>query len=159
MDDKIEIKQGKSKLKRLVLFPQTVLESIQKKPKPYLITFWVFVLLVFLTYNLLYRLAGFTITTDPPLGFYTFTGIYCPACGGTRMTHNFLIFNWWRAFVFNPFFFILYVFTLGYIGVLSVQIFTGKKILKLNIGIIIVAWAIVIIIFTILRNFVPVLAI
>jgi len=154
-----EKEKEKSTIKKILFLPQAIIDSVQKRPKPYLMTFWVLVLSVFVTYNLLYRLAGFTITTDPPLGFYTFTGIYCPACGGTRMTHNFLIFNWRRAFVFNPFFFILYTFILIYIGILTVQIFSGKKLLKLNIGAIIIAWAIIIVIFTVLRNFVPALAI
>jgi len=153
------IKKEKTKLKRLAGLPDAVINSIQQRPKPYLITFWVFVVLGFLTYNLLYRLAGFTITTDPPLGFYTFTGIYCPACGGTRMTHNFLTFSWWRAFVFNPFFFALYVFVLVYTGILTAQIFLKKKSLKLKIVPIVLVWVTLLLIFTVLRNFAPFLAI
>ena len=146
-------------IKKIIHIPQSIIKSIEKRPKPYLIAFWVFVLLGFLVYNLLYRLVGFTITTDPPLGFYTATGIYCPACGGTRMTHNFLTFGWWRAFVFNPFFFILYVAILGYMALITVQIFLGKKPYKANFVVFILVWVVMIIIFTVLRNFVPFLAI
>jgi len=76
-----------SKLKKLANTPQSIIDSIQKRPKTYLVTFWAFVIIVFLIYNLLGRLTGFSILSDPPLGFYERTGFYCPACGGTRMTH------------------------------------------------------------------------
>ena len=42
-----------------------------------------------------------------PCVFKSITGLYCPGCGVTRMLKSMLVFDFYQAFRYNPFLFIL----------------------------------------------------
>lgn len=49
-----------------------------------------------------------------PCFFHEITGLYCPGCGITRMCLSILEFDFYQAFRFNPFLFLLSPFIIGY---------------------------------------------
>lgn len=154
----VETAQDKPR-RRISELPDKVADHIGKYPKRYLLIFWSVAVSVFVVYNILHRVWGITIVSDPPSGFWLRTGVYCPGCGGTRMTHNFLIFRWHRAIVFNPIFFLLYVFSLGYMVVITIQKLMGRKASYISIPVVAVVFVSALLLFTLLRNFVPALQI
>ena len=54
---------------------------------------------------------GFTIKCP----FHTITGFYCPGCGITRMLFSIITLDFYQAFRYNPFVFVLLVLTIIYL--------------------------------------------
>ena len=64
--------------------------------------------------------------------FYEITNLYCPGCGVTRMIFSILKLDFYQAFRFNPFLFILSPFLLLYIvDAFLINLF-GKKSFFIN---------------------------
>lgn len=77
--------------------------------------------------------------------------IYCVGCGGTRMFYSLLKLEFYQAFRYNPFIFILLILLIIYINYIIICKILKKKYYKLNIKHLIIISAIAII-FMILRN-------
>lgn len=83
--------------------------------------------------------------------FKYFFGIYCPGCGTTRMFKAMLKLNFKKAFMYNPFMFILFMIILIYVAYNMYTYITKKKI-KLPSLTSIVIIVILSFIFMIIRN-------
>ena len=77
--------------------------------------------------------------------------IYCVGCGGTRMFYSLLKLEFYQAFRYNPFIFILLILLIIYIAYIIICKILKKKYYKLNIKHLIIISAIAII-FMVLRN-------
>ena len=141
--------------KRRNNFIQKIINEIKNKPKRYLVIFWALVFLVFLSYNIMFREFEISFLSEKGRGCSSRFGFYCPACGGTRMTHNFLLFNFGQSFVFNPVIFLLYCFILIYIVIITFQIFFKKKLFVPNFTVLSLVFVFSLVAFTVVRNFVP----
>ena len=86
-----------------------------------------------------------------PCIFHEITNLYCPGCGVTRMIFSILKLDFYQAFRYNPFIFILLILLIIYIAYIIICKILKKKYYKLNIKHLIIISAIAII-FMILRN-------
>lgn len=90
----------------------------------------------------------------PSCWIYEAIGILCPACGGTRCVKEFMRGNWFQAFFYHEIFFVLIIYLLMINIVYIINLNRKKKIatwLYPKFWYVII-FAIVLIIYTILRN-------
>lgn len=86
-----------------------------------------------------------------PCIFHKITGLYCPGCGISRMIASIFKLNFYQAFRFNPFLFVLLLLTIIYQIIKLITYKLSTKKIKLN-NIVYIAILIVTIFFGILRN-------
>lgn len=67
-----------------------------------------------------------------PCIFHKITGLYCPGCGVTRMLISIFKLEFYQAFRYNPYLFILLIITIAYqiIKLITYKLLTKK--IKLN---------------------------
>ncbi len=83
------------------------------------------------------------------------TGFDCPACGGTRMVLNIVKLNFIKAFIYNPFMFLAFIYGVLFFILLNISIINKKAIQiinKLYCLKMCYIWCVGLIIFTIMRN-------
>ena len=91
-------------------------------------------------------------------------GILCPACGGTRAVFHFASGNFAESFHYNPFFFLLIIYFFLFMIIWNLEIFFGFGFAKkLRAGMhhpkTVIIFAILYVIFGIIRNWIPSLSI
>lgn len=85
--------------------------------------------------------------------FHEVTGLHCPGCGITRMINSMLKLDFYQAFRYNPFMFVLFPFIIIYGIIKLCELMFDKNILNKKIeSIILIIVLILLIIFGILRN-------
>ena len=85
----------------------------------------------------------------------TLTGYDCPACGGTRMVINIVKLNFIKAFHYNPFMFLAFIYGVLFFFLLNISIINKKAIQiikKLYCLKMCYIWCVGLIIFSIVRN-------
>lgn len=102
---------------------------------------------VFLIYYILNKKFRFSI----PCIFYKITGLYCPGCGITRLLFALVNLEFYEAFKYNPWIFILIVLALFYLICKLFIFLKFKKIIKIPNYVYIIL-IIISIIFGIFRN-------
>ena len=125
---------------------KTILAFNRKK-----LLFSVFVFILGVIALLLFLFLNHTYSFYIPCFFYKITGFYCPGCGITRMFLSLLQFDFYQAFRWNPFLFLLIPFFSIYGFIYYYHWLYNKKIPKLHD----VVWNILLILailFMILRN-------
>lgn len=91
----------------------------------------------------------------PPCYVKALTGFDCPACGGTRMVINIAKLNFIKAFHYNPFMFLAFIYGVLFFILLNISIINKKTIQiinKLYCLKMCYIWCTGLIIFTIVRN-------
>ncbi len=91
----------------------------------------------------------------PPCYVKALTGFDCPACGGTRMVINITKLNFIKAFHYNPFMFLAFIYGVLFFILLNISILNKKAIQiinKLYCLKMCYIWCTGLIIFTIVRN-------
>ncbi len=91
----------------------------------------------------------------PPCYVKALTGFDCPACGGTRMVINIAKLNFIKAFHYNPFMFLAFIYGILFFILLNISILNKKAIQiinKLYCLKMCYIWCTGLIIFTIVRN-------
>lgn len=108
----------------------------------------IYTIIVFLLINLIYYIL---FKSFIPCIIHKITGLYCPGCGITRMIISIFELDFYQAFRFNPFLFILLVVTLLYqiIKLITKKLLT--KSIRLNNNVY-VSLLVLTILFGILRN-------
>ena len=110
----------------------------------------ILIILLFLVVGNLYLLSDFQI--DCP--FHKLTGLYCPGCGITRCLTSIIHLEFYQAFRYNPYVFLLlpliisYIVYQIYIWVCDKEDYISKKIPKSLLIIIIIT----LMLYSILRN-------
>lgn len=81
---------------------------------------------------LCFILSLFGIRITIPCVFHKITGLYCPGCGVTRMLISIFKLEFYQAFRYNPYLFILLIITIAYqiIKLITYKLLTKK--IKLN---------------------------
>lgn len=72
---------------------------------------YLIVLLILVLYYIIYKIFHIGV----PCIFNYITGLYCPGCGLTRMCISILKLDFYQAFRYNPFVFVLLVLTIIYL--------------------------------------------
>lgn len=98
---------------------------------------------IILSLFLFYILSNISI----PCIFHEITNLYCPGCGITRMFKAILQLDFYQALRFNP---LVFIYLIGYIIYLFIEVILKKKI-KLNNKFIIIL-LIITIIYGVIRN-------
>ena len=115
--------------------------------------------LIILTLGFIYLLIGEALHIVIPCVFFEVTGLYCPGCGSTRMLKSIIKLDFYQAFRFNPFLFILFPFALVLLIDHIYSLLKGKKSLYKKIPNYVYNTILVIaLIYWILRNIFPILA-
>ena len=111
----------------------------------------IFKILGFIIISFGYYFLNLKFSFSIPCVFYKITGFYCPGCGITRMFFSILRFDFYQAFRFNPFVFILIITYLLYFLIYIIVKLVKKKeiIICKKIYYILVVLAVI---FGILRN-------
>lgn len=110
-------------------------------------TFYILSIILILLYGI------FVFTTNKGLAcpMFKYFHIYCPACGITRMFKSLFCFDFYQAFRFNPFIFILLIILFLIITVEIFWLFNKKEFIKIDSRVYLVL-IIFLFIYTILRN-------
>lgn len=112
--------------------------------KSIIVTFSISILIILFLY--LNKQFSFFI----PCIFHKITNLYCPGCGATRMVISIINLNFYKAFKYNPFLFIISPFLIFYFIKYYIYWIQNKKYcVNKNIWNILLICAIV---FTVLRN-------
>lgn len=116
---------------------------MQKIDKSFICAIIIFIIVVIINYCF--------FDSFIPCIFHKFTGLYCPGCGVTRMIISIFKLEFYQAFRYNPYLFILLIITIAYqiIKLITYKLLTKK--IKLN-NYIYVGLLITTIAFGILRN-------
>ena len=106
--------------------------------------------------NILVIIAGvinliFVLIFELPCPWESNFNIDCAGCGGTRMVKSLMKFDFYQAFRFNPFLFILLIIVIIYIIYIFICKLTKKKYYKIKDKDLLV-FLILVILFTIIRN-------
>jgi len=110
------------------------------------------IIIAILCIAILFILVANNIITVP-CAFHEITGLYCPGCGVTRMFLSIAELNFYQAFRYNPFVFVLLIIYLNYkLYYLIIWLFDRNKKQKKIPELIIYIILIVAILFGILRN-------
>jgi hypothetical protein len=112
---------------------------------------------------LLKPLANLLLTTLSDC-IFTRLGILCPACGGTRAVFYFASGNFSESFHYNPFFFLLIIYFFLFVIIWNLEIFLNLKFAKklrakMHHPKTVIIFAILYVIFGIVRNLIPSLSI
>lgn len=84
---------------------------MKKNKKAFMLFFSVFIFILLLK---VYFIIGDSYNIFIPCVFHEITGLDCPGCGITRMIEAFLELDFYQAFRYNPFIFILSPFIVFY---------------------------------------------
>jgi hypothetical protein len=63
----------------------------------------------------------------PPCAWKMFTGFYCPGCGTGRALKSLLMFEFYDAFMYNPFLFLIIIPLLTYLSVIYIMRAVTKR--------------------------------
>lgn len=121
------------------------LETINKKA---LIKMRLFLLLILLSLTFWFIFLD-RIHYECP--FFKFLHVYCPGCGGMRMIHSLLKFDFYQAFRYNPLLFIFVILGIVYCIINIILYIKKKEVILPSINSLIII-LIILIIYMILRN-------